>query len=152
MGHPRRTGKVSGRRPRKHAGPAPRDKYGRDRAAEFAKRDKQARAWGFRSYWDQRQRGDWASLLRYIRPGDIVMLERHVGDHKRNGLGEWERIEKIVHPDDPRRSEKRFVLRNISDRQLARLIDEELMRGANMSMIPSLDQQRLLRKGTDAAA
>lgn len=141
-------------RRRKPTVPPPGPKK-RDRAAEYARRNAQARSYGFRSYWEQRQHGEWASLLRYIEPGDYVQLYRHLSpeNYERNARGEWVEIVKVVHPDNPpggrQRRERMFTLRNISDAQLARLIQLELARGADMTLIPSLDQQRLLSNGTD---
>lgn len=116
----------------------------RDRKAEYAKRNRQAKAWGFRSYWQQRQAGDWASFLRYIRPGDLVFLEAHPSKLKQDQLGRWLIVPKRVIPDDPKRKDRVFTMRKLSDKQLRRMIEEELKRGANLSPVPSLDQRRLL--------
>lgn len=162
-----------GRPRRKKIVPRPAGRK-RDYAAEYARRQARARAAGFESYYDRRVRGGRAAtpstprpsgdllqrarghagragLLAYIQPGDIVMLDRHVKDHDRDERGRWRRIGKEVHPDDPSRPVRRFQLFNVSDAQLARLIDAELARGANMTLIPSLDQQRLLRNDARAA-
>lgn len=131
----------------------------------YRRRNQRARTAGFSSYYDQRvRRGQLTNerptgealrtarghagrsgLLDYLQENDVVMLYRHVKDHERDAQGRWKVIEKIVHPDRPGRRERRFVLRNVSDRALRALIKAELERGAQMTLIPSLDQQKLLK-------
>lgn len=123
----------------------------RDRKAEYAARNKKAKAWGFRSYWQQRQAGDWASFLRYIRPGDLVFLDAHPSKLKLVA-GRWETVPKHVIPEDPKRRDGHFVMKNLTDKQLRRMIEEELARGANLSPVPSLDQRRLLDGSQPAPA
>ncbi len=71
------------------------------------------------------------------------MLGQHVSHYKRDAQGYWLNVDKHVVSDLGGRS-RSFLLRRISDAGLRALIRAEEARGAVMTLVPSLDQRRLL--------
>lgn len=132
----------------------------RDYAAEYARRQKRARALGFESYYERRTRGTPGAakpsreqlairrghrssrdLVRELREGDLILCD--ITNVRWNEGRQWfNLIEKTVIPASlgPHRE---YTLRRVSRERLRRLIDQEIAKGAIFSPNPSQDQRRL---------
>jgi hypothetical protein len=142
----------------KRAGRAARP---RDYAAEYRRRQERARSLGFRNYYERRTRpapgapkpsketlarlrghAGRAAFIAWIRPGNVVMLDRHISKITVDGRGRFGPIGKRV--IDEERGDREFVIRNQTLASLKRLVADEIAAGAIMTPVPSFDQSRLL--------
>lgn len=127
----------------------------RDFAAEYRRRQENARRLGFGSYYERRvagvPRGERAGVrghrgkadfLASLREGDLILCD--IGSVRFDAArGRYGPIWKTVIPASGGR-EREFVLRNQTRTSLLATVEKEVRRGVIFSPSPSLDQRRLL--------
>ncbi len=85
-----------------------------------------------------------SAFLAYIREGDVVMLADHISRIPVDAQGRIGPFSKQVVPESERRRVRVFRIPRLTPAALRRLIEQELLRGAVLSPVPSLDQRRLV--------
>lgn len=145
--------------------PSRRDKH----ASAWQRRNEQARALGYRNYYDYRVHGygdqppgpiriseavraerrghseeAFRAFVRNLEPGDEVMLADHIRFVEKQGT-RYGPIEFQVIPEDPERDVEIVKMPPMTRAALADLVAELDAQGAVLTPVPSLDVRRLYR-------